>query len=70
MTDQLPDVRLTDEQEARAADLSSQLAANYWGTYLCARLIVHLQDRLAKPAHEREGPHCSTCAPPEMVVRR
>lgn len=67
MTDHLPDVdmrtpTLTSDQEKRACDMSKAMAMSHWGLYSAARLIVHLQDQLAKPAHEREPPHCSTCS--------
>lgn len=64
MTDQLPEVSLTLLQEARAWKLYQrhQDGNPYDGMKDFARLIVHLLDELAKPAHEREPPHCSTCS--------
>lgn len=87
MTEHLTDVELSPEQEARVPDL---LVAMVGMSPRAARLIVHLQDELAKaqvliesewfqrvtykqqlraaldklekPAHEREMPHCSTCS--------
>ncbi len=46
--DQLPNVKLTPEQDARAHDLSVQMNESYIGNYLAARVIVHLQDRIAE----------------------
>lgn len=64
MTDQLPEVSLTLLQEARAWKLYQrhQDGNPYDGMKDFARLIVHLLDELAKPAHEREPPHCSSCS--------
>lgn len=46
--DQLPNVKLTPEQDARARDLSVQMNESYIGNYSAARVIVHLQDRIAE----------------------
>lgn len=49
MTEHLTDVKaLTQEQSDRAIVLSDQMRADYWGLYSCARVIVHLQDRVAE----------------------
>lgn len=63
--DQLPNVKLTPEQDARAASMAKQMTRSYVGSYSAARVIVSLQDenkRLKRPPHEREPPHCSSCS--------
>lgn len=45
--DQLPKVTLTPEQERRAIAMSDAMKLEYWGLYYAARVIVHLQDRVA-----------------------
>lgn len=82
--DQLPNVKLTPEQDERAVAMGKAMTREYLGNYSAARVIVHQQDQIAKlesdlawirrrtgfwgevpqstPAHERESPHCPTCA--------
>lgn len=48
----------TLDQEARAVELVGTVVTL---PLEAARLIVSLQDQLAKPAHEREPPHCPSC---------
>lgn len=53
------------DQEERAVAMANEMSKAYWGYRPAARVIIHLQDeikRLSRPAHEREPPHCSTCA--------
>lgn len=46
--DLLPKVHLTPEQDARAVALGKQMTADYLGNYSAARVIVHLQDEVAR----------------------
>lgn len=54
MTEHLTDVEaLTPEQEARARDLSSQMNDSYVGNYSAARVIIQLQDEVARLERDR-----------------
>lgn len=44
MTEPLPDVELSPEQEARANAMADEMSKAYWGYRSSARVIVHLQD--------------------------
>jgi len=62
--DQLPNVKLTPEQDARAVAMAKEMTREYLGSYSAARVIVHLQDEVAfdqkdlaelRPCYSMEG---------------
>jgi hypothetical protein len=48
-------------EQAPSKDLCSQLRALPVGYRLLGYTAAEEIERLSKPAHEREPPHCSTC---------
>ena len=48
MTEHLPDVKVTEEQEARVVEMANAMSKAYWGYRSAACVIVHLQDRIAE----------------------
>lgn len=50
----IPEVTLTDEQQARAVQLLYDIQTRFAGQAKAARLIVHLQDRIATLEQERD----------------